>query len=293
MDDLLESLASDPLGRLVIHHVAAHGLWNCFVFLLVAARLSGILLLAPLALPKAPTVFVRLLLVVMLSLVIAPTLAAEFDGNKALQQVSETNAPRLILPTTLPDLVCLIAMETGIGALLGVGLIAVFSGLRLAGELIDRHSGLGIVSAEDGEWLSADSAGSSVAMILGLAAILLLEPTGGHYVILRTLVHSFHTVPVGTASDLAGAVQLLSGLVQESLLLGIRISLPLIAMMLLIDVAIAFAGRGTSQAFGSVCLVVRTGIGIGVLAITMTNVPEVIATTLVSVQQTIGASFGF
>jgi flagellar biosynthetic protein FliR len=193
----------------------------------------------------------------------------------------------------MSDLVCLVAMEIGIGAVLGVGLIAVFSGLRLGGEWIDRHSGLGIMSPVNDEWLSADSPGTSIAILLGIAAMLLLDPVGGQYVILRTLVHSFHSIPAGTAFASVGAIQLLNGLMQESLVLGVRISLPLISMIMLVDVAFAFANRGTSQPLSSLCCVLRTIAGIAFLAITVTRIPDVMATTLMSVQQIFGSTLGF
>ena len=186
----------------------------------------------------------------------------------------------------------MIITEVGLGGLFGTGLIAVFGGLRLAGEWLDRHCGLGMGTVLNPEWMSGESACGSLTLWLGIVAFLLIEPMGGQYVLLQSLLQSFHAIPVGSASWSTSGIQLLNGLAQESLILGLRISMPLIATMMLVDVTLAFAGRGTPVSISSSCQSLRLGVGLFVLALTMTNVPDALAMTMVSILQWFGADSG-
>ena len=129
----------------------------------------------------------------------------------------------------------------------GIGLIAVFSGLKLAGEWLDRHGGLGLGTVFNPEWSAGESACGSLVQLLGIAAFLLMEPLGGQWRLLQSLVQSFHTIPVGSGTWSMSAVELVSSVVQQSLLLGIRVAMPLVATMTLVDMALAFASRGARR----------------------------------------------
>ena len=77
-------------------------------------------------------------------------------------------------------------------------------------------------------------------------------------------------------------MDLLNGLVQHSLILGIRIAIPLVVTMLMLDITLAFASRNSPVAISSAATIIRAGVGIAVLALTLTAIPEVIAATMVS-----------
>ena len=177
------------------------------------------------------------------------------------------------------------AHRSRLGAFLGIGVIAVLSGLRLGGEWLDRHSGLGLGSVFNPEWTSGESACGSLVLLLGVAAFLSIEPIGGEWLLLRSLVESFHAIPVGSADCSMAPVELLSGVMQQSVVLGLRVAMPLVATMMLVDMTLAFAGRSSPHLLSSASLAMRAGVGLIVLALTMTTVPEVIATTMMSVLQ--------
>ena len=284
IDPLLEQLAADPVGRLVLHYVAERGMWNCYLFLLVAARLAGVFVLAPHFSTNSVPLLARAMLVVLLSLIIAPTLSTGRTSARDVAQVSHESPASKALPTTPTDLACVIGVEVGLGGLLGIGAIAVFSGLRLGGEFLDRHSGLGLGALFNPEFRGGESACGSLAQWMGIAAVLLIEPLGGRCLLLQSLMQSFHAIPVGSASWSMTAIELLNGLVQQSMVLGLRIAMPLIASMMLVDITFAFASRGTSV-LGAPSIALRSAVGMVVLALTVTAIPEVIATTMISVLQ--------
>lgn len=290
MDEILEQIALDPWGRLVLHHVATCGLRNCYLFLLVSARLSGVLIVAPCLITINVPLPARIALVVLLSLIVAPTLSTVGTEGDAVVQASHQALPSIPLPATTADLACVICTEIGLGGVFGTGLIAVFCGLRLAGEWLDRHCGLGMGTVMNPAWMAGESACGSMTLWLGIVAFLLIEPVGGQLMVLRAMLHSFDAVPVGASSSISGT-QLLNGLVQESIVLGLRISMPLVATMILVDLAFAIAGRNTTIAVSSSCYAIRLGVGLFVLAMTMTTIPDAIAMTLETAIQWLQATW--
>ena len=281
MNELFEQLAADPWGRLVLQHLASGGLQSCFLFLLVAARLVGVFIVAPGGLRIPVPLSLRIVLVILLSLIIAPTLLNSPERNIAVTHVNDTTTEVLLLPESPTDLASLVASEIGLGALLGVGVIAVFSGLWLGGEWIDRSSGLGLGRVLNPDWSDGDPACCRLMSLLAIAVFLLMEPLGGQRLLLRSLVESFVSIPIGTASW-STSVDLLNGLVQHSLILGIRIAIPLVVTMLMLDITLAFASRNSPVAISSAATIIRAGVGIAVLALSLTAIPEVIAATMVS-----------
>jgi len=231
---------------------------------------------------------VRVGLVVLLTLVIAPTLSRQItDVRKIIPAAHESSNTSIsvAIPDTLTDLLCAIISEAGLGTLFGVGFIAIFSGLQLAGEWLDRHSGLGLGAVFNPEWSTGSSACGSLARLLGCAALLLAEPIGGHWQLLQSLVQSFHAIPVGMSSWSISSIDFLNGVVQQCLILGIRVAMPLVAAMMLVDVTLAFAYRGTTTAESSAHLAIRVAVGLIVLSLTTTTIPDSITQAIVSAAQ--------
>lgn len=284
MDALLQQLDTDPVGRLALRYVLQYGVANCVLFLLVAARLTGVLVLAPLFTANCIPVMVRGLLVVLVSLVVTPVLSAGHVAAGEIALASHVSGTAIPIPANITDFVCQIGCEVGFGTLLGVGVMAVFSGLRLAGELLDRHSGLGLAAMFNPEMGSGESAAGSVVHWMGIVAFLLIEPLGGQGLLLQSLLRSFHAIPVGSAVEASSLLDLLNGLVQQSLLLGLRLAMPLVAAMMLVDLTLSLASRGLPN-LTSPLMVARTAVGLFVLGLTVTAIPDAIATTAVSVLQ--------
>lgn len=292
MNELLGQLGADPWGRLVLHYTLMGGLLRTFLFVLVGARLAGLLLVAPCIMTIAIPFRVRVALVVLFAMIIAPTVLPVLDQTHQVtltgHDTSSDSGP-IVLPDSVTDLVCAIASEVGLGALLGVGVLAIFSGLQLAGEWLDRHSGLGLGAVFNPDWSAGGgSACGSLVRLLGCAAFLLAEPTGGYWHLLQSLLQSFQAIPIGTTFWSMPCIDLLNGVVQQCLILGIRVAMPLVAVMTLVDVTLALANRGATTAESSNQLVIRVAVGLMVLALTTTAIPDSIAQAGFSAIQFVG-----
>ena len=277
----------DPWGRLVVSYLRTDGLTNCHVFLLVAARLTGLFLVAPAGLKPFLPYTARFGLVVLCSLIIAPTLAANegFDGN--VLQVGASSESFHNRPETTPELMHGIIHELALGWLLGMGVLAIMSGLQLGGEWLDRHGGLGIGSILNPECTGAESGGRSLAQLLGIATLLLLEPWGGHGQVLRAVLQTFQSIPLGSSEWSLSSAELLSRLVQQSMILGLRVAMPLVVTMMLVEMTLAFAGRGTVSLVSSAQQPLRAVVGLAVLGLTLTALPEAIAASMISLLEVV------
>ena len=110
MDLLFQQLFDDPWGRLLLRHATDEGLARAGLFILVAARLAGLLCVGLLLGRTLLTWQVRIGLIVLLTLVVAPTLPL---ANETMDQV---------------EIVVTLLCEVGLGAVMGLGVSVFLSG---------------------------------------------------------------------------------------------------------------------------------------------------------------------
>lgn len=197
-------------------------------FLLVAARMAGMVLTAPLFGLRDVPWQVRWLLPLMLALVVTP-----------LQW--SASGP---MPESLVGFVVQLAAEALIGAVLGVGVMILLAGAQIAGQIISQMSGLSIaevygVDSEEGSALF-----SHLLYMLALAVFVII---GGHRMLLAALLDSYVTMPLGRAEVPASLGTLLASLATESFSLGIRGAAPAIVALLLSTVVLGLVSRALPQ----------------------------------------------
>lgn len=285
MDEFIQQLFDDSWGRLVLRHLAGGGLSSAFQFVLVAARLSGVLLVAPCFLQSVMPVYVRSGLVIFLSLIVTSALGHRPNHDDALTLVAYESFVSGQVPVL--ESVCLMINELALGTLLGVGVITVLSGLRMGSDWLDRQTGLGIGSLMSPDAFPDQADGRSLAQIMGCAVFLTLKPVGGLILLLQSLLQTFQDIPVGSTSWWASIGEAIGAVVQQSFVLGLRIAIPLVGAMTLIDLALAFIGRDTALPFGPVSLAIRTSLSMIILALTLTMLPEVMTTASLSLLQSL------
>jgi flagellar biosynthetic protein FliR len=113
---------------------------------------------------------------------------------------------------------------------------------------------------------AAEIAGSTLAMPMGFSAAQAFDPTlgatdsalarmfrhlallvalivGMHRVMLGALLSSFHLLPVGTVSHLEATFPLMLELSAHIIAVGVRLALPLLALLLMANVGLGFVSR--------------------------------------------------
>lgn len=291
MDALFQQLLDDPWGRLLLRHATGEGLARAGLFVLVAARLAGLLCVGLFLGRTLLTWQVRIGLIVLLTLVVAPTLplASETmdhvqlvgheDDSAAQASFNEAHSVLQVMASPI-DFVVALLCEIGLGAVLGLGVAVVLSGLKLGGEWLDRHSGLGMGSVLNPELLSEGSASAEMLLLFGIATILLIEPGGGHLLFARTILESFRSLPVGMSSLSPSLIELLSSLMRQSLVLGLRVAMPMVVAMSLIDMTLGFASRSSRWSLLPAAYAARTAAALLILAAMWPGIAEAITTTV-------------
>lgn len=290
MHDFFNQLIRDPWGRLLIQFALDDGLARAGLSLLVVARLAGLLGVGLFLGRTLLTWQVRVGLVVLLTLVVVPTLPLARETVPQVQLVGHAGAVARAVTqagsavrdaiTTPVDFVAALLCELGLGAVLGLGMAIVLSGLKLGGEWLDRHSGLGMGSVLNPEFLSEGSVSAEMLLLLGIASILLMEPVGGHLLFARTILESFHALPVAEASHWPSLFDLLGALLRQSLVLGLRVAMPLVVAMSLIDMTLGFVSRSTRWSLFPALTAVRMAAALLILATTLPGIAEAVTTTV-------------
>jgi flagellar biosynthetic protein FliR len=290
----------DELFSHLLPMVTDDGLARGAVFLVVAARLAGFFCIGPLlghALLSWP---VRLGLVALLTLIVAPGLQVAGGGGPAVRQVSfedrrtvspagespagDTDAavlpPSFITWSSPVGLLAAVLCDAGIGAALGLAVAIVLSGLKLGGGWLDRHSGLGIGSVLNPEYSGGGSATAELVSLFCVTAILVMQPVNGHLLVVRFVLDTFQAIPVGAARMPLPVIELLTAIVGQSLILGLRIALPFVVAMSLLDMTLGWVRRSGRWETAPVVCAVRAGASLLILAATLPGIHEAVTTSL-------------
>ena len=199
-----------------------------YAFLLVLFRVAGAILFVPLpGFGSAPSV-ARAVFAVALTLCLFPAW------------------PHLAIlgPVPLDRLAGWAASESAFGVLVGVTVGFIVEGFQLAAQLINLQAGYSYVSAVDPN-SEADSTVLQVAM--QLASSLLFFSLGLDRQVIRVLADSLQWFPAGSfwpsfrLGD--GLVRLGSGM----FLTGVKLAMPVVALVILVDLAMALFGRMQAQ----------------------------------------------
>jgi len=198
--------------------------------------------------------YAALFLARVLALVsIAPVFgtASPWTGHKLALSVAMTAVllpavgdPRWHGPEFGAALVPLVARELIVGTFLGAVVVAAFSAVRAAGELIGSEMGLNLSSVLDPT--SGAPSPTTATLYQTLAGLLFLS-LGAHRWVIAGLASSFERVPVGTfeigPEPVAGALRLARGLLEGGLVLGA----PLLVTLFLVTVALGLLARAVPQ----------------------------------------------
>ncbi|MES2788979.1 MAG: flagellar biosynthetic protein FliR [Planctomycetota bacterium] len=205
----------------------------------------------------------------------------EVDRSSSLSRsLRTTNSPASILA-----LIGLAASELCLGALLGIGASLIVQGFRMAGQLIDQQTGLGLVAASG---IDGEDGGSAMGELLFWVGNLLLIVLGGHLLLVSTLLETFRTFPPGCGGAPLDLLPVSSQLIQRSLSLALQLSAPVLAIQILVGLVIVHASSVAPQ-FQNVgtSSILRIAIALGVLTLALTGTTERLIELIPETQQMI------
>lgn len=131
-----------------------------------------------------------------------------------------------------------------IGAAIGLTLRLIITGLEMAGELIGSTMGLGFAVSFDPQ-----SAGRTtvISQFLGILGLLFWFVSDLHLVLLEVLVESFRSMPIGGETLTAEFGQAFARQGSVIFSVAVQISLPVVTMLLLANLALGILTRAAPQ----------------------------------------------
>ncbi len=199
-----------------------------YTFLLVFARVGGLIASAPLLGNHAIPKIVRAGFALVLSLAVTPLTATKVGP--------------------VPHHLFLLAMSVLTDGLLGIsiGFMArlLFASVEMAGYFVDTQMGFGFINLVNPFSEQQSSVLSVFQYQLAITVYLLAN---GHLALLGTVVDSLHALPPG-AVDLHGAFGMTAAAMLKTMLfLGFKMALPAAGVLLVVDLAFALVARAVPQ----------------------------------------------
>ena len=196
-------------------------------FLVVLARVAGLIAFFPLPAFRSTPAPIRAVLALMLTLALFPVWPN--------------------LPNTLPtagQILVWTFSEAGLGLAIGLAVSFLMEGFQLAMQVVGLQAGYGYALTVD-PTSQADS--SVLQVMLMLATGWLFFSFGFDRQLIRILAASFERFPAGSWAPSAASLDGIVRLGGSMLAMGVRLALPVAALLLLIDLALALLGRMQQQ----------------------------------------------
>jgi flagellar biosynthetic protein FliR len=192
---------------------------------LTGARVGGLVLIAPVFSSTVVPRLVRVGLLIILTVLIAPV---AFAGPHATIAITAAS----------------LASETLIGVGIGLGAAVIVGAAETAGDIMAVQMGLSGSAILN----PLDSSQLPVLGVFGqLFAVTVLLSLDFHHTMLRAVADSFQMFPVGGTVSLSNGLAALTQLGGALFVFGVRFAAPVIAVILIANVALAVLGRAAPQ----------------------------------------------
>lgn len=196
-------------------------------FVLVAFRLGGMFLLAPMLTSTMVPPRFKVLMVVAMAGSLYPTLP-------------HTPAPDVGLFSLLPMVVC----ELAIGFVMGLIAAVPLAAMEMAGIVAGQQVGFGLARVYNPEMEGDTDILGQLLFYLAIGAFVSLN---GVETLFVSLADTFHRVPPGGMLSLTPPIEMLLGVITSGVELAMRVAAPVTGMTLLLVVALGVVGKTMPQ----------------------------------------------
>lgn len=193
--------------------------------ILFGSRVGGMMLIAPVFSSTIIPKLVRVGLLVLLTILLQPVALASVH----------------VIPQLTPVTVL---SETIVGMAIGIGAAIIVAAAETAGDVMAIQIGLSGAAILDP--LNSQQS-PLLGSFLSLFAVTVLVTLNLHTVMLGALADSTQTIPVGSPISMVNGIGAMLQLGGTLFLLGVRFAAPVIASVLIANIAIAILGRAAPQ----------------------------------------------
>lgn len=196
-------------------------------FIWPLVRILGLLMVAPIFGHRSVPAQVKIGLGVFIALIVSPALPPLPDVG-----LGSWHGLHILVQQFL------------IGVAIGFVMRVTFAAVEAAGEIVGLQIGLGFASFFDPQ-----SAGQTLvlARFFNLLAMLVFLAINAHLMLLGVLVDSFQTLPISTQPLAAAGFFTLASFGSTVFSVGLQLALPLIAIMLMTNLALGILTRSAPQ----------------------------------------------
>jgi flagellar biosynthetic protein FliR len=242
------------------------------VFVLITARLGGLMLTAPLWSMTTMPRSVRAAITVVLAGVLLPL------------------APTVALPEQMIELPLPVALEIVVGLVIGLTATVLVQGAALAGEVVSLQMGLSMGGA-----LAPlpDLPIEGVAQLYSHLAVLIYVSLGGHLVLLQGLAESLRALPPGAPLGLVQGGSAMAGLVGALFGSALGVAAPVMVTLLMVNAALSVLSRAVPQLNAMmVSLPLTIGVGLVTLGLALPLVGGAIAGWMTGLPSDVARALG-
>jgi len=158
--------------------------------------------------------------------------------------VAPTLGPMPAVPPASGQGLFILTQQLMIGAAMGLAVRVIFSSIETAGHIMGLQMGLGFATFFDPQ----NSAQIPVlSQFIGLVAMLFFLAINGHLMVITALVESFSVLPVGVGALSSQGWHTLVLWGGEIFRAGVLLSLPVVTVLMMTNVALAVLTRAAPQ----------------------------------------------
>jgi flagellar biosynthetic protein FliR len=198
------------------------------IFLLVFVRMTGLFVIAPIFGRRNIPAYFKI----------------GFSFFTALILVNTTVIQTVKYDDNLLGYAFLVMKEFLIGLSMGYVAYLTYNAIYIAGEIIDKQIGFGVVNVLDPISNIQVPVTSNVYFIVSMLLFLTMN---GHHMLIKALFDSFTSLPPGQAVFRAEISDSVLGIFGTVLATGVRIAAPIIATVLILDVALGTISKMVPQ----------------------------------------------
>ena len=142
------------------------------------------------------------------------------------------------------NLIMSITGEVVFGIIFSLSMLLVFSAYQLAGELISFEMGFGFAQAADPQ---SGAHATLISIWFQILATLVFLSLNGHHIILRGIVDSFRTIPIGAFTLTPEVYGRFIGFSTNLFIIAIKIAAPLTVVLLLTQIGLGLMAKFAPQ----------------------------------------------
>jgi len=197
-------------------------------FILIFVRMTGLFVMAPIFGRRNIPAYLKVGFSFMLALILANTL----------------KAPRIDAYNDIYTYLLLVTREFIVGITIGYVSYLAFTGIYMAGQIIDMQVGFGMVNVLDPVSNIQVPVTSNFYFIITMLVFL---AANGHHMLIKALFSSYQFIPLGGAEFGSNLYTDIMASFGNIFIIGIKISAPIIGAILITDIALGVISRSVPQ----------------------------------------------